>query len=101
MYFHTRTQINGLFCALRRSSSSTDLLLPVVRQGQVVVSPVGLLVVVHERVQVWKVPVQIDFSGVPSTHQVAVELWTLLTHKMSHLSNRSYCWVTLEQMTVA
>lgn len=64
-------------------SSSTDLLLPVVRQGQVVVSSVGLLVVVHECVQVWKVPVQIVVSGVPSTHQVAVELWTLLTHRQN------------------
>lgn len=64
-------------------SSSPDLLLPVVRQRQVVVSSVGLLVVVHECVQVWKVAVQINFFGVPSTHQVAVELWTLLTHKQN------------------
>lgn len=61
------------------SSSSTDLLLPVVWQRQVVVSSVVFLVVVHEGVQVWKVPVQIDLPGVASTHQVAVELWTLLT----------------------
>lgn len=73
--------------------SSTDLLLPVVRQGQVVVASVGLLIVVHESVQVWKVTVQIDFSGVPSTHQVAVELWTLLNHRQH--SNSNYCWVTL------
>lgn len=62
-------------------SSSTDLLLPVVRQRQVVVSSIGLLIVIHERIQVWKVPVQVNISGVTSTHQVAVELWTLLTHR--------------------
>lgn len=61
-----------------RSSSRTDLLLPVVRQGQVVVASISLLIVVHERVQVGKVAVQVDFSGVSSAHQVAVELWTLL-----------------------
>lgn len=57
--------------------SRTDLLLPVVRQGQVVVASVGLLIVVHECVQVGKVAVQVDFSGVSSAHQVAIELWTL------------------------
>lgn len=81
------------------SSCSTDLLLPVVRQGQVVVSSVVFLIVVHERVQVWKVPVQIDLPGVAPTHQVAVELWTLLTQgnsiKCAKLQpvGSSYCLV--------
>ena len=83
MYFHTWTWINGALVSPACLSSSTDLVLPVVRQGQVVVPSVGLLVVVHERVQVWKVAVQVDFPGVPSTHQVAVELWTLLTHRQN------------------
>lgn len=63
------------------SSSSTDLLLPVIRQGQVVVPAICLLIVVHECVQVWKVAVQVDVSGVASTHQVAIELWTLSSRR--------------------
>lgn len=68
----------------------TDLLFPVVRQGQVVVASVGLLVVVHERVEVGEVAVQVDVPGVASAHQVAVELGTLLPHK-------SQSWVLTTQ----
>lgn len=56
------------------------------------VASAGLLVVVHERVQVREVPVQINFSGVPSTHQVAVELWTLLTHTETLRPVKSPCF---------
>lgn len=59
----------------------TDLLFPVVWQGQVVVASVGLLIVVHEPVEVGEVAVQVNIPGVASAHQVAVELRTLLVHK--------------------
>lgn len=80
----------GLLCP---SSGSTHLLLPVVRQGQVVASSAGLFIVVHECVQVWKVAVQIDISGVPSAHQVAIKLWALFDPQTKWFSNRSYFWV--------
>lgn len=41
-------------------AAQTDLLFPVVRQWQVVVTSVGLLVVVHEPVQVGEVAVQVN-----------------------------------------
>lgn len=71
---HTHTYMQWLY-------SGADLLLPVVRQRQVVVSPLVFFKVIHEGVQVWKVSVQINFSGVPSTHQVAIEFRTLLTQR--------------------
>lgn len=61
----------------------TDLLLPVVRQRQVVVSTLGLLVVIHEGVQVRKVAVQIYFSEVSPAHQVSVEFGPLSTHRQN------------------
>lgn len=75
-------------------SSSIYLLLPVVWQWQMVISAVGLLVVVHERVQIRKIAVQINFPGVPSTHQVAVELWTLLTRIKHIMPFKSACRTT-------
>lgn len=45
------------------------------------VASVDLLVVVHERVEVGEVAVQVDVPGVASAHQVAVEFGTLLAHK--------------------
>lgn len=61
----------------------TDLLLPVVRQWQVVVSTLGLLVVIHEGVQVRKVAVQIYFSEVSPAHQVSVEFGPLWSHRQN------------------
>lgn len=55
-----------------------------------VVPAVCLLVVVHECVQVWKVAVQVDVSGVPSTHQVAIELWTLLSRRQNSFQISAY-----------
>lgn len=46
-----------------------------------VVASVGLLVVVHEPVEVGEVAVQVNVPGVASAHQVAVELRTLSVHK--------------------
>lgn len=42
-----------------------------------VVLPLVLLVVVHEAIQVWEVAIEVDISGIPTTHQVAIEFWTL------------------------
>lgn len=85
---HTRGRSTGSPCC---SSSSTDLLLPVVRQGQVVVPAACLLIVVHECVQVWKVAVQVNVSGVPSPHQVAIELWTLLSRRQNSFQISAAC----------
>lgn len=62
---------------------SAHLLLPVVWQGQVVVSTLGLLVVIHEGVEIRKVAVQIDFSEVSPAHQVPIEFRPLWTHRQN------------------
>lgn len=62
---------------------TTHLLLPVVWQRQVVVSTLGLLVVIHEGVEIWKVAVQIHFSEVPPAHQVSIEFGPLSTHRQN------------------
>lgn len=59
-----------LFCV-------THLVLPVVWKGQMVILSIVFLIVIHEGIQVREIAIQVHISGVPTAHQVTIELWTL------------------------